>query len=453
MTERILVTGAAGFIGFHLANRLLDDGHEVVGVDNLNAYYEVSLKDARLARLQARDGVRFVKLDLADRDGMQRLFADERLDRVAHLAAQAGVRYSLINPYAYVDANLQGFINVLEGCRHASIGHLVYASSSSVYGKNEKLPFSEADNVDHPISLYAATKKANELMAHTYAHLYGLPVTGLRFFTVYGPWGRPDMAAFLFTKAIVSGKPIQVFNRGDMRRDFTYIDDIVEGVVRLVQQPPRDAPPYALYNIGNNNPVQLLDFIAILEELLGVEARRELLPMAVSPVLPRPPGGRTPARLSRWHRIRRDACDPLARVAAMKLSGTSTPQHPRGQQDGEHQHIRGVLGEGDPCRPPAREAVQRPGQPSPDEPVRLASDGEDLDRREHHAARHDRDQQHATGRQHCRTSDRGADRLDRRLEHEGEHEETSHVRQLAGDRPRPLRLQHVIVHGPRGEGQ
>ena len=275
----ILVTGAAGFIGSHVAHRLLDAGHSVVGLDNVNDYYDPTLKEARLARLTARDGFSFERVGLEDRAAMARVFEQGGFGTVIHLAAQAGVRYSLTNPHAYIDANLVGFTNILEGCRHHGVEHLLYASSSSVYGNNKKLPFSEKDNVDHPISLYAATKKANELMAHTYAHLYGLPVTGLRFFTVYGPWGRPDMAAFLFTKAILEGRPIQVFNRGDMRRDFTYIDDIVEGIVRLVDARPAGTPPYELFNIGNNNPVQLLDFIATLEELLGVKAQKELLPM------------------------------------------------------------------------------------------------------------------------------------------------------------------------------
>ncbi|MEX0900443.1 MAG: NAD-dependent epimerase [Gammaproteobacteria bacterium] len=278
-SKPILVTGAAGFIGFHVATRLIDDGHRVVGLDNVNDYYDPTLKEARLAQLAGRDGFSFERVGLEDRSEMERVFKDGGFGTVVHLAAQAGVRYSLTHPHAYIDANLVGFTNILEGCRHHGVEHLLYASSSSVYGNNKKLPFSEKDNVDHPISLYAATKKANELMAHTYSHLYGLPVTGLRFFTVYGPWGRPDMAAFLFTKAILSGKPIQVFNRGDMQRDFTYIDDIVEGIVRLVCGKPEGQPPYELYNIGNNSPVQLLDFIATLEDLLGVEAKRELLPM------------------------------------------------------------------------------------------------------------------------------------------------------------------------------
>ena len=271
----ILVTGAAGFIGFHLSRRLLDDGHKVFGVDNLNDYYEVSLKQARLALLTPHEGFAFSQLDIADRQGLQSLFAKQKFDVVVNLAAQAGVRYSLVNPYAYIESNIQGFINILEGCRHNSVSHLVYASSSSVYGANTKLPFSETDDVDHPISIYAATKKANELMAHTYSHLYGLPTTGLRFFTVYGPWGRPDMAAFLFARAIVAGRSIRVFNHGDMLRDFTYIDDIIEGVVRTLAKPDG----YRLFNIGNNKPVRLLDFIAILEELLGLKAVLDLQPI------------------------------------------------------------------------------------------------------------------------------------------------------------------------------
>ncbi len=289
----ILVTGAAGFIGFHLARRLLDRGDTVVGLDNLNDYYDVTLKQARLAQLDGHPRFRFAKLDLADRAGMERLFADEHPRRVAHMAAQAGVRYSLTNPRAYVDSNLVGFTNVLEGCRHHRVEHLVYASSSSVYGANTKLPFSVHDNVDHPVSLYAATKKANELMAHTYSHLYGLPTTGLRFFTVYGPWGRPDMALFLFTRAILEGQPIDVYNHGQMRRDFTYIDDIIEGVVRVIDRLPAPNPawdgnapdpgtsraPYRLYNIGNHNSVELLHLIEVLENALGRRAERRLLPM------------------------------------------------------------------------------------------------------------------------------------------------------------------------------
>lgn len=290
---KILVTGAAGFIGSHLSKRLLGRGDEVVGLDNLNDYYDVSLKEARLAQLQEMDGFRFVQLDLADREGMAALFAAERFDRVVNLAAQAGVRYSLINPHAYVDSNLTGFMNILEGCRHNEVEHLVYASSSSVYGANTNMPFSVHDNVDHPVSLYAASKKANELMAHTYAHLYRLPVTGLRFFTVYGPWGRPDMAMFLFTKAILAGEPIDVFNYGKMRRDFTYVDDIVEGVMRTLDNtatpnpdwdgaqpdPGTSSAPSRLYNIGNNNPVELMDLISTLEKALGRTAEKNLLPI------------------------------------------------------------------------------------------------------------------------------------------------------------------------------
>ena len=290
---KILVTGAAGFIGFHLAQVLLRRGDEVVGLDNLNPYYDVSLKEARLRRLQEQPAFRFVRLDLADRSAMAELFASEKFERVVNLAAQAGVRYSLQNPHAYVDSNLVGFLNILEGCRHNDVEHLVYASSSSVYGANTRMPFSVHDNVDHPVSLYAASKKANELMAHTYAHLYGLPVTGLRFFTVYGPWGRPDMALFLFTRAILEGRPIDVFNHGHMRRDFTFIDDIVEGVVRTLDHaaapnpqwhgdypdPGTSAAPYRLYNIGNNNPVELLYLIEVLENALGRKAEKNYLPM------------------------------------------------------------------------------------------------------------------------------------------------------------------------------
>ena len=287
----LLVTGAAGFIGAALAHRLLDRGDTVVGLDNLNDYYEVSLKQARLDRLTARPGFRFVKLDLADRAGMSALFASERFDAVAHLAAQAGVRYSLKNPDAYVDSNLVGFGNILEGCRHGRVAHLVYASSSSVYGLNAKMPFSEEDSVDHPVSLYAATKKANELMAHVYSHLYALPTTGLRFFTVYGPWGRPDMSPYLFIRAMLAGEPIKVFNHGEMLRDFTYVDDIVEGVVRVIDRPPApgdasllDSPatstaPYRIYNIGNSQPVPLLEYIATFERALGVKAKLDLQPM------------------------------------------------------------------------------------------------------------------------------------------------------------------------------
>ncbi|HMM86324.1 NAD-dependent epimerase [Azohydromonas sp.] len=290
---KYLLTGAAGFIGMHTAQRLLARGDEVVGLDNLNDYYDVALKQARLARLERQPGFRFVKLDVADRAGMDALFARERFDRVIHLAAQAGVRYSLTNPHAYIESNVVGFTHVLEGCRHHGVQHLVYASSSSVYGGNTRLPFSEHDSVDHPVSLYAATKKANELMAHTYSHLYGLPTTGLRFFTVYGPWGRPDMALFLFTKAILEGRPIDVFNHGRMQRDFTYVDDIVEGVVRVADRAATPDPafvsdtpdpgtsnvPYRVFNIGNHQPVPLLDYIASLERALGMTAEKRLLPM------------------------------------------------------------------------------------------------------------------------------------------------------------------------------
>jgi len=289
----ILVTGAAGFIGYHVARRLLARGDAVLGLDNLNAYYDVSLKEARLARLREDPSFRFAKLDLADRQAMDGLFASERPQRVVHLAAQAGVRYSLQNPHAYIDSNIAGFMNILEGCRHHGVEHLAYASSSSVYGGNTRLPFSEHDNIDHPVSLYAATKKANELMAHTYSHLFRLPTTGLRFFTVYGPWGRPDMALFLFTRAILEGRPIDVFNRGQMVRDFTYIDDIVEGVVRVVDRPAEIDPgfdpsqpdpgtsnaPYRVFNIGNSQPTPLDDYIGALEDALGRKAERNYLPM------------------------------------------------------------------------------------------------------------------------------------------------------------------------------
>jgi UDP-glucuronate 4-epimerase len=290
---KILLTGAAGFIGMYTAERLLERGDQVVGVDNLNSYYDVGLKQARLARLSPRPGFRFQRLDIAEGDALLKLFAAERFDAVINLAAQAGVRYSLINPHAYVQSNLVGFANLLEGCRQHGVRHLVYASSSSVYGGNAKQPFAERDNVDHPVSLYAATKKSNELMAHTYSHLYGLPTTGLRFFTVYGPWGRPDMAYFSFTKAILAGRPIEVFNHGRMQRDFTYIDDIVEGVLRVLDQPAapdaafdplRPDPatshaPYRLYNIGNHRPVELMEFIGTLERLLGRTAVKNFLPM------------------------------------------------------------------------------------------------------------------------------------------------------------------------------
>ena len=290
---RVLITGVAGFIGFHLAKRLLARGDQVVGLDNLNDYYDVTLKEARLAQVKGQPGFRFYKLDLADREGIPRLFKEHEPEVVVNLAAQAGVRYSLHNPHAYIDSNLLGFTNILEGCRHFGVKHLVFASSSSVYGANTRMPFSVHDNVDHPVSLYGASKKANELMAHTYSHLYGLPATGLRFFTVYGPWGRPDMAYFLFTKAILEGRPINVFNYGKMRRDFTYIDDIVEGVVRVLGRPAEpnrtwsgDAPdpgssvaPYKLYNIGNNQPVELMRFIEVLEDQLGVKAVKNMLPL------------------------------------------------------------------------------------------------------------------------------------------------------------------------------
>jgi UDP-glucuronate 4-epimerase len=290
---KILITGAAGFIGSTLALRLLARGDTVVGVDNLNDYYDVSLKEARLERCRAHAHFRFERLDIADRPAMERLFREEGFDAVMNLAAQAGVRYSIENPSAYVDANLVGFGNVLEGCRHTGVKHLVFASSSSVYGANTKLPFSEHHNVDHPVSLYAATKKANELMAHSYAHLYGLACTGLRFFTVYGPWGRPDMALFKFTKGILEGTPIPVFNEGRMIRDFTYIDDIVEGVVRVIDTPAAPDPawsgeapdpatsyaPFRVFNIGNNQPVELLHYIEVLEACLGRKARMDLLPM------------------------------------------------------------------------------------------------------------------------------------------------------------------------------
>jgi UDP-glucuronate 4-epimerase len=290
---KILVTGAAGFIGSTASLKLLARSDEVVGLDNLNDYYDVNLKKDRLKRLQDKAGFRFVQLDIADRPGMEALFAAEKFDRVIHLAAQAGVRYSLKNPHAYIDSNIVGFTNILEGCRHSKVQHLVYASSSSVYGGNTKMPFSEHDSVDHPVSLYAATKKANELMAHTYSHLYGLPTTGLRFFTVYGPWGRPDMALFLFTKAILEGRAIDVFNYGKMQRDFTYVDDIVEGVIRVLDRtaeanptydpveadPATSNAPYRVFNIGNNNPVPLLDFIGCIEDALGMKAEKNLLPL------------------------------------------------------------------------------------------------------------------------------------------------------------------------------
>jgi UDP-glucuronate 4-epimerase len=290
---RILVTGAAGFIGYHTAKALAERNQEVVGIDNLNSYYDVSLKEARLAQLEGSPGFSFRKLDLADREGMERLFAEVRPQRVIHLAAQAGVRYGMENPHAYIDSNIVGMLHVLEGCRQHGVEHLVFASSSSVYGANTAMPFSVHQNVDHPLSIYAASKKANELMAHTYAHLYRLPVTGLRFFTVYGPWGRPDMALFKFTRNILAGDPIEIYNNGHHARDFTYIDDIVEGVLRTADRVPQPNPswdsanpdpatssaPYRIYNIGNHSPVALMDFIGVLEQALGREAKKNFLPM------------------------------------------------------------------------------------------------------------------------------------------------------------------------------
>ncbi len=293
MPQKILVTGAAGFIGSTLSKRLLARGDEVVGLDNLNDYYEVQLKLDRLAQLEGQPGFSFVKMNLEDREETKALFAEQKFDKVVNLAAQAGVRYSLINPHAYIESNIVGFTNMLEGCRHNEVKHLVYASSSSVYGANTKMPFSIHHNVDHPVSLYAASKKANELMAHTYSHLYNMPTTGLRFFTVYGPWGRPDMALFLFTKAILEDRPIDVFNHGKMKRDFTYIDDIVEGVIRVLDNTAKpnpdwtgDAPdsgtsyaPFRIYNIGNNSPVELLDYIGAIEKALGKKANKNMLPL------------------------------------------------------------------------------------------------------------------------------------------------------------------------------
>ncbi|WP_262966624.1 NAD-dependent epimerase [Methylobacter psychrophilus] len=290
---KVLVTGAAGFIGSALAIRLLERGDEVVGVDNLNDYYDVNLKLARLEQLRDYKNFKFIKLDISDRTAVHELFSHEKFQRVMHLAAQAGVRYSITNPHAYIDSNIIGFINILEGCRHNSVEHLAYASSSSVYGANTHMPFSAHDNVDHPVSLYAATKKSNELMAHTYSHLYQLPTTGLRFFTVYGPWGRPDMSLFMFTRNILEGKPIDVFNYGNHRRDFTYIDDIVEGIIRVLDKPAQpnvnwtgnhpdpatSLAPYRIYNIGNNTPVNLLTFIETLEKCLGKQAIKNLLPL------------------------------------------------------------------------------------------------------------------------------------------------------------------------------
>ena len=305
---KILVTGTAGFIGFHLAQRLIARGDEVVGLDSVNDYYDPSIKYGRLAQTgidkgqveynklltsNKHDNYRFIQLKLEDKENLETLFAEQKFDRVCNLAAQAGVRYSLINPQAYIDANIVGFVNILEVCRHHSIEHLAYASSSSVYGLNESMPFSTRNNVDHPVSLYAASKKSNELMAHTYSHLFSLPTTGLRFFTVYGPWGRPDMALFLFTKAILEDKPIDVFNYGKMRRDFTYVDDIVEGVIRVIDSPPKGKPdwsgktpdpscskaPYKIYNIGNSSPVELMDFIKAIEEALGKQAEKNMMPL------------------------------------------------------------------------------------------------------------------------------------------------------------------------------
>lgn len=292
----ILITGAAGFIGYHVSQNLLNQGHSVIGLDNLNTYYDVRLKQRRLAQLKAHSQFQFHHLDIADRKGINQLFAHHTPERVVHLAAQAGVRYSIENPHAYADSNLVGFVNILEGCRHHQVEHLVFASSSSVYGANRQLPYAVSNNVDHPLSLYAATKKANELMAHTYSHLYGLPTTGLRFFTVYGPWGRPDMAPFKFTKAIIEGRAIDVYNYGHMRRDFTYIDDIVEGVVRTLNHRPQPSQqgatdpghshaPYRIYNIGNGQPVQLMRFIEVIENHLGIKATKNLMPMQPGDVL------------------------------------------------------------------------------------------------------------------------------------------------------------------------
>ena len=291
--KKILITGVAGFIGYHLAQKLLQDNWHVIGIDNLNDYYDVELKQNRLKLIETKENFLFHRLDLADKVNMAKLFQEQGFDYVVNLAAQAGVRYSLKNPHAYIESNIVGFMNILEGCRHNQVKHLVFASSSSVYGANTHMPFSVHQNVDHPMSLYAATKKANELMAHTYASLYGLPATGLRFFTVYGPWGRPDMALFLFTRAILAGEPINVFNHGNMKRDFTYIDDIVEGVARVITLIPASNPawqgdrpdpatsyaPYKIYNIGNNNPVNLLHFIEVIEDALGRKAEKNLLPL------------------------------------------------------------------------------------------------------------------------------------------------------------------------------
>ncbi|WP_143869865.1 NAD-dependent epimerase [Catenovulum sediminis] len=290
---KYLVTGAAGFIGFFTSRRLLDAGHQVVGIDNMNDYYEVQLKRDRLKELEPFEHFNFLQLDLADREGMAELFKEHKFDIVIHLAAQAGVRYSLDNPFAYADSNMVGHLSVLEGCRHNNVKHLVYASSSSVYGLNSKMPFSTEDSVDHPVSLYAATKKANELMSHTYSHLYDIPTSGLRFFTVYGPWGRPDMALFKFTKAILNGEPIDIYNDGNLARDFTYIDDIVEGILRVAKNiptkntewkaeegsPKDSSAPYRVYNIGNGSPVQLMDFVKAIEDAIGIEAKKNFMPM------------------------------------------------------------------------------------------------------------------------------------------------------------------------------
>ncbi len=308
---KILVTGAAGFIGMYVCERLLARGDEVHGIDNLNDYYDVTLKEARLSRLEGKPNFHFERIDIGDGAAMSALFAKHCFDVVVNLAAQAGVRYSLENPQAYIDANIVWFTNILEGCRHSNVAHLVYASSSSVYGGNTKMPFSESDSVDHPISLYAATKKANELMAHTYSHLFNMPTTGLRFFTVYGPWGRPDMALFMFTKAIRSGKPINIFNHGKMVRDFTYIDDIVEGVIRVIDKPAQANPafdaltpdpatsnaPYRVFNIGNNQPTPLMDYVSAVEDALGLEAEKNFLPMQPGDV---PATSANTGALSEW---------------------------------------------------------------------------------------------------------------------------------------------------------
>jgi UDP-glucuronate 4-epimerase len=326
---KVLVTGAAGFIGLHVTKLLLARGDSVVGLDNLNDYYDPQLKRDRLAQLESDAGFRFTRLDVADRAGVESLFAAEHFDKVVHLAAQAGVRYSLVNPHAYVESNVVGFTHILEGCRHHGVRHLVYASSSSVYGGNTRMPFSEHDNVDHPVSLYAATKKANELMAHTYSHLYGLPTTGLRFFTVYGPWGRPDMALFLFTKAMLEDRPIDVFNHGRMVRDFTYIDDIARGVVLTLDRdaapdagydaaspdPARSSAPYRLFNIGNSSPVPLMDFIEAIESALGRTARKNFLPLQEGDV---PATSADVAELEQWvdFRPRTAVRDGVARFVA-----------------------------------------------------------------------------------------------------------------------------------------